>query len=339
METSLNVTAKPEDSKAKIQGLGNYEIKAGTTDIPITVTAEAGNVKVYTVHVTREANDNPYPNEIIVNGLVPSLCMADDSYCHIVNDQNIEMEFDKDTHTYYVTVPSRVKQLYFNIDPGHPYQQINGEGKVSLNGGENTLTITVLSEKATYEEDETKLVENVDYTVYNYVVVRDMTGNTDLSEFSIIDPVRDINYDPDITEYYVSIPNQYKTWQVNTNKKAEDFTCPEDAEDCEDVYKLQMYLETDDPNASFITNGPDELEVGLNSINVLVTAANGETKTYILNVYRERNENVYLKSLTIKDDKNNTYDLSPVFNKIFTGTYYATVPNDVSVINLDATSP
>ena len=338
METELNITAKPEDSKAKIQGLGSYDIPAGTTDIPITVTAEAGNIKIYTVHVTRDTNKNPYPNDIIVNGLVPSLCIANDSYCHILNSDNVEMEFDKNTNTYYVTVPSRIKQLYFNVDPGHPYQTISGEGKVSLEGGENNITITVLSEAAK-DKTETELVENVDYTVYNYVVIRDMTGNTDLSHLEIIEPYRDINYDPDITEYYASIPNQYKTWQVNPDKTIQDFSCGEDADpDCEDENKLQLFIETDDPNASFITSGPDELIVGLNEISIFVTAANGEVKTYVLIIYREKNENVYLRTLTITDDKNNTYPITPEFNKIKTGTYYATVPNEINGVTINADS-
>ncbi len=335
-ETSITISAKPEDSTAKIEGLGTFDVPAGTTIFEIVVTAEAGNTKTYKMHVTRPANDNPYPNNIIINGLVPSLCSTDPSFCKLLNESNNVITFDKATHTYYLTVPSRIKQLYFNVDLGHPYQVLNGEGKISLHGGDNNLTITVLSEAASLKPEGTNLTENVDYSVYNFVVTRDMTGNTDLEEFVIIDPERDINYDPDVTEYYVSVPNEYEYWQTNIDKTVEDFTCDKNLDpDCLDILKLQMYLKTDDPNANYFVTGPEKLEVGMNVINVLVTAANGETKTYVLNVYRERNENTYLKSLTVSNGST-IYDLAPEFNKINTGVYIVTVPNEIDNVDINA---
>ena len=335
METIININAKLEDSRASIDGLGEHEVPAGTTTYPITVTAESGDVKTYNIHVTRPANNNPFPDNVIINGLVPSLCSADSSYCFLKDENNNQVSFDNKTHTYYLTVPSRIKQLYFNVELGHPYQAVNGEGRVSLKGGDNNITITVKSEAA-LDKSDTSLVENVDYSVYNFIVVRDMTGNTDLEEFVILDPNRDINYNPDITEYYVSVPNEYDKWQLNNVNEKQDYSCPEDSEDCIPQNILQLFIKTDDENATYIITDKKELEVGMNEIDVLVTAANGETKTYILNVYREKNENVYLSSLEVS---NNTtiYSLIPEFNKIITGTYYVTVPNDIDTVNVNGT--
>ncbi|MGN1337145.1 MAG: cadherin-like beta sandwich domain-containing protein [Candidatus Coprovivens sp.] len=334
-ETEITISARPEDSRAVIMGLGTFDVPAGTTDYEIIVTAEAGNIKTYTVHVSREADENPYPNDIVISGLVPSLCSIDESYCLIKNDENEITEYDPNTHTYYITVPSRIKQLYLNVDPSHPNQIVNGEGKVTLNGGENTFTITVLSEKATLK-DESELIENVDYTVYNYIVIRDMTGNNDLENLKILAPDKEFNYDPDITEYYVSVPNEYEEWQFNENDEKIDYSCGEDDENCEVKHIVQIYAKTDDPEASFTPYGNNPLEVGNNSIEIVVTAANGEVKSYILNIYREKNENTYLSSLTVTNETTN-FELTPEYNKIITGPYYVTVPNNIDKVTINAT--
>ena len=293
-ETEIAISARPEDSTATISGLGNYDILAGTTDIEITVTAEDGSIRVYTVHVTRPASTEGKPLDIVISGLVPSLCSTNDSFC------NLEPEkFDADTNTYYLTVPSRIKQLYFDVEKAHPYQTVVGEGKVTLDGGENIITIEVSSEDGNIK------------TSYHYYITRDMTGNTDLSTLEVVDPERKINYDPDITEYYISVPNEY------TEIK-------------------ELIVETDDENASYVVTGNENFEPGMNQVYIVVTAANGETKVYVINVYRERNGNVYLSSLEVKDD-NKTYELTPEFNKVYLGDYLLTVPNDVSTVEVSAT--
>ncbi len=334
-ETTINLAARPEDSKATINGLGEFDVPKGTTDYTITVTAEAGNIKTYTVHITRQPDTNPYPNDITVSGLVPSLCSSNESYCLIKNSDDEITEFNKDTHTYYLTVPSRIKQLYLTVDPGHVNQTVSGEGKVTLNGGENQFTITILSESASTKE-ESELIENVDYTVYNYIIYRDMNGNNDLEEFKVIDPQREFNYDPDITEYYVSVPNEYTEYEVKDNDIVTDYSCSEEDTDCTRRYVLQIYAKTDDPNANYTVIGPDSLSVGNNQITVLVTAANKEEKGYILNVYREANENIYLSNIEVSNNSTK-YEITPEFNKIIQGPYYVTVPNEIDKVDITAT--
>lgn len=312
METLLTISAKPEDSLAKIDGLKSYSIPKGTTDIPITVTAENGNTRVYTIHVTREADSNQYPLDIIINGLVPSLCGSDPTFCQLN-----PATFDKGTNTYYLTVPSRIKQLYFDVQKGHEYQTVTGSGKISLVGGENVITIEVESE------------DGLNRSVYTYYVTRDMTGNADLKDLKVLYPTRDLHYDPDILEYYISVPNEITEFIHSTTPTA-DTTLASNI--------LQIYAEPDDENATMIISGENgnSLSTGMNLINILVTASNGEVKNYVLHVYREKNENVYLDSLQVFDTNNMEYKLSPSFSKINTGTYTVTVPNNISTVNIVA---
>ena len=54
-EVEINIEGVPADGKASVVGNGDYIIEAGTTEIPIVVTAENGYTKTYKVIVTREA--------------------------------------------------------------------------------------------------------------------------------------------------------------------------------------------------------------------------------------------------------------------------------------------
>lgn len=51
---SIDVNAKAKDAKATVSGIGKHDLKAGKTDINITVTAENGSTRTYTIHVTVE---------------------------------------------------------------------------------------------------------------------------------------------------------------------------------------------------------------------------------------------------------------------------------------------
>lgn len=53
---TFNVTAEADDENAKIDGIGTVTVSSKERFINITVTAENGNIKVYTINVDDEAN-------------------------------------------------------------------------------------------------------------------------------------------------------------------------------------------------------------------------------------------------------------------------------------------
>ena len=55
---SIEVTAVPDDKDAKVVITGNTNMKTGSNEIRITVTAVDGSSKVYTVHVNRKSNND-----------------------------------------------------------------------------------------------------------------------------------------------------------------------------------------------------------------------------------------------------------------------------------------
>lgn len=55
---NADVTAEPYHSGAKVEGGGEIELREGTTDVTLTVTAENGNIRVYVVHIAREEDED-----------------------------------------------------------------------------------------------------------------------------------------------------------------------------------------------------------------------------------------------------------------------------------------
>ena len=111
-------------------------------------------------------------------------------------------------------------------------------------------------------------------TTYFYSISRDLTRDNDLADIKILDPARDIHFDPDIYEYSVSIPYEYT--------KIED---------------LEYTL--DYPLASAEVIGNENMELGLNEVIIRVTAYDGEQKDYKIHVFREKSTSTYLSTFIL----------------------------------------
>lgn len=85
-------------------------------------------------------------------------------------------------------------------------------------------------------------------------------------------------------------PNDFKGFKASTTSY--NVTVPNDIE------KVTVYATAQDKKATIKGNGTQTLKVGKNALNVVVTAEDGTTKTYTINVTREE----------AKNDKNETTD-------------------------------
>ena len=67
---TFNVLAEPDNENAKIEGIGNVTVSPEERIINIKVTAENGDLKVYTIKVdnedTKNSGENNYRNNIII---------------------------------------------------------------------------------------------------------------------------------------------------------------------------------------------------------------------------------------------------------------------------------
>lgn len=153
--TELNVTAKPNDSKAKAEIIGNKDLQEGENILTVRVTAEDGSVADYAVKVTRARiplalkslvikyeNEN---GELIETALNPVFSFD-------------VLEYSLEEMEYWV------KELSVEALPNIEGANIDVQGADSLQAGENTITITAKISAEVAEGEEPK-EEIITYTI------------------------------------------------------------------------------------------------------------------------------------------------------------------------------
>ena len=304
-QTEITIKGVTMDPLATVVGNGTYIISESGEKVSLIVTAENGDIKTYTVQINRPASDLSNPQNIAITGLVPSLCGLADEYCKLTPEFSTLNSIEAGDGVYSMIVPARIRSIEFSVIKGHEFQKVIGEGVIELEPGDgNTVYIEVESE------------DGSSFSSYIFNIDRDMTGNADLDHIEIEYPERDIEYKPDVTEYYFSVPNEI-----------------------DHTDKMDWSVVAMDPNANIITEGEGNLNLGNNQLSFTVVANNGLTKTYKLFIYREDNSNTFLKRMVVTHE-GKALLISPSFNKVL-HDYVLTVENDVNevVIIAEADAP
>ena len=98
--TSVNVTASLEDNKSSLSGVGTHNLNYGSNTINVTVTAENGSRKVYTIVVNRKDDRSSNNNLSSLN----------------VSNGELKPGFSKNTTSYNMEVPYEVSKLKINAN-------------------------------------------------------------------------------------------------------------------------------------------------------------------------------------------------------------------------------
>lgn len=134
---NLNITANAEDSKAKVTISGNNNLVAEeTSDVTITVTAENGSQKTYTIKVTRGKD----PNKVLdTNNYLTHLT---------VSVGILSPVFDKNVTNYVIWLPYEVDKITFDYAvEDTKYATVQFEGDENLKAGiSNVFKIKVTAE-------------------------------------------------------------------------------------------------------------------------------------------------------------------------------------------------
>ena len=185
--TSIDITSELTDDKSSyVSGFGNrkVELSPGVNTILIKVMAENGDIKTYSIYVTRD-------NKSSINTL-KSLQL---SGCSI--------DFNSSTTSYYVTVKDTITSIDITselTDDKSSYVSGFGNRKVELSPGVNTIFVKVMA-------------ENGDIETYSIYVTRELTENellktTDILKLNIKN--YNIEFSNDILEYFIEIENEDK---------------------------------------------------------------------------------------------------------------------------------
>jgi hypothetical protein len=147
--TNLTLTAKAADAKARVAIDNKALAVGGVTDVKVTVTAESGAQRVYTISVTR-ANDPNYVPQTIST-------LADLT----VSGFLLSPLFNATDMTYLVWLPYEVESITVNAVPSDPKASFEAVGESVLVAGKDNIVTVV----CTAEDGKTK-------TPYTLIVKR-----------------------------------------------------------------------------------------------------------------------------------------------------------------------
>lgn len=206
--------------------------------------------------------------------------------------------FTMGTTLYNVTLPSTQDTYTINAIPVSERSTITIEPSKTIKlelGERKTITVTVTSESG-----NTKT-----YTV-NVTRKDDKNSNNSLKSLTIKDV--DINFKSNTLSYKVNVKN--------------------------DIEEIEISAEAYDKNSKIEGVGKHKLNVGSNTIQVIVIDKNNNKKTYILTIIRE-DENGNTEQLSnntkLKSIKINDQDLT-IKENVF--TYSLSVENNINIVDL-----
>ena len=139
---NINVTATPEDESSVVVGAGKSETPVGESTINVLVTSVSGEVRTYTITVTREADTNLNISEINVTG------------------GSLIEQFDNSLNEYTIKPDAGETSITIEVIPESEYATVSGNNVIVLDNNETETTITVTAEDGSTRE--------VKFTILSY---------------------------------------------------------------------------------------------------------------------------------------------------------------------------
>ena len=141
---SVEVYATAQDSSATVSGTGTKTLEYGANALSVTVTAEDGTTKTYTINVTREETEQeeeeqPEEDTEVKNGLSNIT----------IGDLELNPSFVTDVYEYTVKYIGEDTSLDIQAVATDPSYTVEILGNEELKEGENIITILVSDEEGT----------------------------------------------------------------------------------------------------------------------------------------------------------------------------------------------
>lgn len=158
----IEVYSKTQDDKAKVSVKGNRNLEVGKNEFEITVKAEDGTTKVYTINVTRQeaeqkeetksetdknttSEENQTANET-AQTTATEMVISDLKKLEIVG-YSITPTFNENVYEYKLEIPQDVSSLEVKTEAGNENVQIDVAGNKDLKDGENVVTVVVTNKE------------------------------------------------------------------------------------------------------------------------------------------------------------------------------------------------
>lgn len=243
--SSVNIVATAEEATSTISGTGTKTVSVGNNTMPITVTAENGSSKTYTIIIKREAEAKV---ETSTNNTTQTV-KSSDNYLKTLSINNGELspKFDKSINSYDITISSDINSL--DID----YITNNTKSKVLIEGNKDLLPnkTNIVTIKVTAEDNSTRV-----YTIN--VVKSEKKSDNKLKEITLDKGTLSPNFNSEVFEYDVKLE--------------------------EDTNEINVKATTSSDKSTVEISGNKDLKEGRNVILLKVTDENGFIQYYRINV-------------------------------------------------------
>ena len=356
-KNKINVDATKTNELSTVKGLGDIELKTGDNQIVIEVTAHNGTTKnTYKLNIEREKNSDNLVKSIKVSGVTPIL--NDDGTYSVTLPNNKTTLTPNDVDVTISDDASIEKSPAINLstknDNIYTFKVIaeNGDEKTytikvtrtkSNDTTLNKVTLTIGSDSSRYclmENDKCKI--NVPSDTTKFSLTSEINSESTISpvngtEFTMTptERIKDITLtvtaeDDTKKEYTVTVERQKSSNNNLSDIKVDNVSVSGFNKD-KLIYNLTVPGATDSVSVSAVVEDTGKatittdlsnkfnLNFGSNQIDIIVTAENGDLKTYTLFIERSKRVNAYLKDLKINDktitgfNKSKTiYDLGEV---------------------------
>lgn len=362
--TQLDILGIAEDIQATVVGNKTWYLQTGLNTTNITVTSESGESKIYTIEVTRDKSSNNYlallsalegslspnftkevteytmdvPYEITSLNLTT---VAEDGSALVEVEGNIDFQIGS-SNMVYIAVTAEdgtVKKYQIQVtrlpqannflsnltvvsDSGKNYSLTPEFNKNTLNytididANDNILTIggTKEASSATVVGLETITVDRFPYVhkvvvtsaggvsrTYSITINKIKSSNANLKQLNVSDGVLSPTFNENTTSYSVTVSSDV---------------------DHIDIDALGY------DGSSIVGDGTHSLDYGDNTIQIAVTAEDGSTKSYTINVVRQQSIDATLDNIHITSGQ-----LNPTFNQNILD-YIAYLSNDATSMNI-----
>ncbi len=166
---SVILSGSTFDMYSTVSGLVLYELTSDETIATITVTAEDGSTKVYTVRIVKEAKPVVTTSNI-------SYVYSSNNYLKTLEIADYDIDFDRLVNEYRIRVDSDVNSLDIKAIAEDNRASVEITGNENFKTGDNTVIIKVTAENG--DVNEYKLIVNKKAPKKNAVTVTDDSSNT-----------------------------------------------------------------------------------------------------------------------------------------------------------------
>jgi len=136
----INISASPEDSKARVLGVGEKKLDLYSNVFEVVVTAENGSQKVYKIEVIRKD----------IDGNIREL--SKDNNLENLSIKGYDFIFDKDITEYTILLKDISKELKITAEPKDKNATVTIDTPESYQEGNNIIKIKVVAENGAEKE-------------------------------------------------------------------------------------------------------------------------------------------------------------------------------------------